>query len=104
MPHQDYKVQLWNNDIQAFQGINFDMFEQKHWSVEGKAVTDFEANFVVNFLPDEVAVVKMVLAPFVEKKQSLAELQHKGKQLDIQGFSEQGEVMFQYKNEAQNVT
>ena len=50
------------------------MFEQKHWSVEGKAVTDFEANFVVKFLPDEVAIVKMVQAPLVEKKQSLAEL------------------------------
>lgn len=65
------------------------MFEQKHWSTDGKAVTDFEANFVISFLPDELVVVKMVQTPFVEnKKQSLAELQHKEKQLDIQGFSE----------------
>jgi hypothetical protein len=67
------------------------MFEQKHWSIEGKAVTDFEANFVVKFLPDELAVMKLVQAPLVEKQKaasSLAELQHKEKQLDIQGFSE----------------
>ena len=56
-------------------------------------------------IPDETTVVKMKQAPFVDKnKQSLAELEHKEKQLDIQGFSEQGEVMFQYKNEAQNIT
>jgi hypothetical protein len=52
----------------------------------------------------EIAVLRFIQAPFVEKKQSLAELQHKEKQLDIQGFSEQGDVMFQYKNEAQNIT
>lgn len=43
------------------------MFEQKHWDMDAKAVTDFEANFVVKFLPDELAVIKMVQAPYVEK-------------------------------------
>lgn len=77
------------------------MFEQKHWGPEGTPVTDFEANFEVSMIPDEVTVVKMKFSPFVDKTApSLAELQHKEKQLDVQGFSEQGEVMFQYKNEA----
>ena len=108
VPHQNYKVQLWNKTSGAFEDTIFDMFEQKHWGTDGNPFTDFEANFLATMYPDEFTIAKLSISPYHDKnsnnQHSLAEIEHKEKQLDIQGFSEQGEVIFQYKNEAQNLT
>lgn len=74
VPSQDYKVKVWNKEKKSFTDTVFDIFEQKHWNDDGQTSTDFEANFLVNMLPDETTIVKMIQAPNVEKpKKSLAE-------------------------------
>lgn len=83
VPHQNYKVQLWNNVNGTFDDTTFDMFEQKHWGSDGTPFTDFEANFQATMYPDEFTIAKLSIAPYVDKnnnnQHSLAEVEHKEK-------------------------
>jgi hypothetical protein len=67
VPHQNYKVQVWNKVNATFEDTLFDMFEQKHWAQDGQAFTDFEANFQATMYPDEFTIAKLTIAPYVDK-------------------------------------
>ena len=55
-------------------------------------------------LPDEVAIVKVLAQAPGEKKPSFIQAEDPvGPTLEIQGFSDGGEILFQYVNEKQDI-
>ena len=79
------------------------MFEQIHFNSSHDKFSDYELIVYAEMQPNEIGYLK------IEKSEqpSQALLQKKSSQdtkLEIEGYNAKGEVMFRYKNKAQNIS
>jgi len=108
LPSSNFRAQVWSNQIGSFVEIESDVIEQKHWQKNGQQFVDYEM-FLKTFIePDEVLLVKVVRNltddRAAEEKEEPKEAVERVHNLQIQGVSEKGEVLFQYSNKEQNLT
>ena len=89
--------------VQAFDGpsdVVSDIIEQKHFNKDGTLFSDYE--MVINspnILPDQIALVKVIFTPGKEpEKPVLAQQEASKMSLDIEGFTNEGHVLFKYSN------
>lgn len=98
VPHNSYKVSMYV--AQDFVEVNADILEQKHFSNDRKESTDYMVYIPIdNIEPNEVAVFKL------EKSEGSKDfpLRDSDTSLNVEGVTENGEVLFQYTNKAQDI-
>ena len=60
LPSNNFRAQVWSNQIDSFVEIESDVLEQKHWQKNGQQFVDYEM-FLKTFIePDEVLIVKVI--------------------------------------------
>jgi hypothetical protein len=86
-----------------FTPLDADVFEQEHFSAGTLMLTvDYEMFVPMSLQPNEVGVLHLKRSK-QETTQSIVELSS-DYQLDIEGFTPEGEAVFTYKNVKQNLT
>jgi hypothetical protein len=57
LPNANFKAQVWNKD--KFDDVSADIFENKHFTLNGEATSDYIMFLQANMNPDEVKVIKL---------------------------------------------
>ena len=101
LPTNNYRAKIWKNG--GFEDVPQDMFEQIHFNSTHDKFSDYELIVYAEMQPNEIGYLQ------IEKSEqpSQALLQKKSSQdtkLEIEGYNAKGEVMFRYKNKAQNIS
>jgi hypothetical protein len=96
LPFKSYMASIWRDG--SFTDVPQDMFEQAHFNNTFGQISDYELYVYADLKPNEVAFIKVQKTD--EGSQALLQKKpQQGTMLDIKGFSEKGEVMFNYKNQ-----
>lgn len=104
LPSLNYRAQIFDIKSGTFKNVSSDILEQKHFYKNGTLFSDFEMVIhAPDILPDQISLVKVIYV--AEKKQEKKEvsLAETKQQLEIQGFSNDGHVLFKYTNAEQGV-
>ena len=105
LPSLNYRAQLYCLKSGAFENVTSNILEQKHFHKNGTTFSDYEMIIKGGDIsPDQIALVKVIFVADkttpVKKDINLAETKQ---QLEIQGFSNEGHVLFKYTNAEQGI-
>lgn len=106
LPSGDYVAKLWSKNNKKFEDVPQDIFEQAHFATNFEQTKDYELNVYTEFKPSEVGFLKIEKITNSTQKSTALIQQNETKDtsLEIQGFNALGEVIFRYKNQAQNIS
>lgn len=98
---------MWSPANDTFLNITTDIVEQKHYYKNGSTWNDYLMFFKIQDPSAQVTYVKIIKIgeEAAEKQQSLVE-ETQGEQdrsLSIKGFTENGEVLFQYVKKSEGI-
>jgi hypothetical protein len=111
LPKNTYTVETWSKTDKKFVQLkNYDILEQVHFkssgnSTDGATVADFELYVDLRLAPNEVGYfrVRKSAQPHVFSQDSLVD-QQRNSLLEIKGFTDQNEALFNYVNKNQDIS